>query len=61
MFARYGVREYWLVDPAAASIEIYELESGGYALHQRAAGADTMAPAILPGLSFSASSVFPSR
>jgi Uma2 family endonuclease len=61
MFARYGVREYWIVDPAAESIEVYALTGGAYALQQRASGADVFAPEILPGLTFPARSLFPAR
>ena len=61
MFARYGVREYWIVDPAAESIEVYELTGDADALRRRASGADVVAPAILPGLTFPAQSLFPAR
>jgi Uma2 family endonuclease len=61
MFARYGVREYWIVDPAAESIEVYELSGSAYALLLTAASADIVTPAILPGLSFPAARLFPSR
>ena len=61
MFARYGVREYWIVDPADETIEIYGLAADGYVLRLRAAGSDPVSPALLPGLSFPAVSLFPSR
>jgi Uma2 family endonuclease len=61
MFARYGVREYWIVDPSAESIELYELTGDAYALRQRASGSDIVAAAILPGLTFPARLLFPER
>ncbi len=60
MFARYGVREYWIVDPAAESIEVYELEPGGYALRVTVSDGD-VSPTVLPGLTFPIGSLFPRR
>jgi Uma2 family endonuclease len=61
MFARYGVTEYWIVDPAAETIEVYELRSGAYELALTADGDSTVTPASLPGHSFPAGSLFPQR
>ena len=61
MFARYGVREYWIVDPASESIEVYELESAGYVLRLKASGLEPVSPPVLPGLSFPAGSLFPAH
>ena len=52
MFARYGVREYWLVDPDARTIEVYWLAGDTYALAQTAAEAETVRSTILPEFSF---------
>lgn len=59
IFARYGVPEYWIVDPSAESIEVYELTSGAYVLRVKALGAESVSPSVLPGLTFSAASLFP--
>ena len=61
MFARYGVRAYWIVDPMEQSIEIYELGPAGYELRLTATGADAVSPAVMPGLIFTAGSLFPER
>ncbi len=61
MFARYGVPEYWIVDPDEQRIEVHALGSDGYAVAQIATGADEVRSAILPGLTFVASSVFPTE
>lgn len=60
MLARYGVREYWIVDPVAETIEIYTLASGTYALAQTLVATDQIRSPLLPDLSFAASQVFPS-
>lgn len=59
MFARYGVPEYWIVDPIAATIEIYELDAGRYGLRARVAGAEQVRSPTLAGFTFVASSIFP--
>ena len=59
MFARYGVPEYWIVDPVSASIEIHRLEAGTYLLVQRAAGDDEVESSVLSGIALRAGSIFP--
>ena len=36
IYARYGVREYWIVDPRTRTVEIYRLEDPGYVLAETA-------------------------
>ena len=59
MFARYRVREYWIVDPGAESIEIYTLAQGAYELVRTVIAADQVHSPLLPGLVFPASKIFP--
>jgi Uma2 family endonuclease len=59
MFARYGVREYWIVDPVARSIEVHRLEAGSYVLAQRAWGDDEVRSQVLPESAVRAVSIFP--
>jgi Uma2 family endonuclease len=59
MFARYGVREYWLVDPDARTVEVHWLNGDRYALAQSAADADWVRSTILPDLTFQAEAIFP--
>jgi len=33
VYARCGVREYWLVEPEGKSIEVYRLDGAGFVLH----------------------------
>ena len=59
MFARYGVPEYWIVDPARACIEVHRLEAGAYVLRQVAAGEDDVRSDIVQGDVLRAGTVFP--
>ena len=61
MFARYGVPEYWIVDTASETLEVYELRSGAYELVLTGRSDTTVSPASLPGHSFPAGSLFPQR
>ncbi|MGB3617329.1 MAG: Uma2 family endonuclease [Catalinimonas sp.] len=46
-YAAHGVREYWLIDPEAETIEQYVLQGGAYELHrkQREGALQSVAPA----------------
>ena len=60
LFARYGVREYWLVDPDARTLEVYWLAGDAYLLVQSASDSGAALSTILPGFSVSASALFDS-
>lgn len=62
-FRRYGVRECWLVDPVAASIDVVDLTVGGDAAAATtdtvvAEGARVVRSAVLPGLRLRATDLF---
>ena len=59
MFARYGVPEYWIVDPVRLEIEVHTLEQGAYRQAQVATGVDTVRSVLLPDLTFVAARIFP--
>ena len=58
MFARYGVPEYWIVDPVGRQVEVHVLEDGAYRQAQVATGGDVVRSVLLPDLSFTAAAVF---
>lgn len=58
-FARYGVQEYWIADPAASTIEIHRLDGDAYSLTGIFASEDLIVSPVLPGLICSAASLFP--
>ena len=57
-FARYGVPEYWIVDPVARRIEVHALEGNVYRETQVASGDETVRSVLLPDLTFEAARVF---
>ena len=58
MFARYGVPEYWIVDPVSRQIEVHVLEDGAYRQAQAALPGDTVRSVLLPDLTFPAARIF---
>ena len=60
MFLRYGVPEYWIVDPVRLQIEVHVLdEEGSYRRAQLATAGDTVRSILLPDLAFAADGIFP--
>lgn len=57
-YAQAGISEYWLVDPEAATIEIFFLEESAYILVSTAEGGARVRSRLLDGLEVKASSVF---
>jgi Uma2 family endonuclease len=58
LLARFGVPEYWIVDPARNSMELYVLRSGVFELTRTAGGDEVVTSVTLPALSFSTEVVF---
>ena len=58
LLVRFGVREYWIVDPARNVLEIHVLRGAAYELAVAAGGGATVSSPTLPDLSFTASRVF---
>jgi Uma2 family endonuclease len=50
LLARHGVREFWLVDPEAETIEIYSLSGDQFVLANVASGTAPVKSPLLPGL-----------
>ena len=57
-YARYGVKEYWLVDSREQSISTYTLSGSEYQLLTHASGEDTVVSCVLDGLQLRAADVF---
>jgi Uma2 family endonuclease len=51
LYARYGVSEYWVIDPNECSAEIYRLVPGGYELSARLDSSQSLTSPLFPGFS----------
>jgi Uma2 family endonuclease len=52
LYSRFGVKEYWIGDPANRSLEIFKLVEGRYELHCSADVEGELNSLVLPGLKF---------
>jgi len=60
LYERYGVSEYWIVDPDLALVKIYRMTDGRYAKAEERAQerGETLTTALLPGLDISLTELF---
>ncbi len=58
LYAREGVKEYWIVDPSKKTVEIYLLNPEGFSLAGKFGGREQIRSRILEGLDFPVNSVF---
>ena len=59
LYGRYGVREYWIVDPAGRTIEVHTLSQLGLELRGSFTGDETVESMLFPNLELTADSFFP--
>jgi Uma2 family endonuclease len=50
LYARFGVQEYWVVDPDADTVEIHRLGESGYGNPKVLGSGDTLTTPLIPGL-----------
>jgi len=57
-YARYGVGEYWIVDPVAQVVEVYRLAAEGFHVAATCAKGNTVETPLLPGFSLAVGLIF---
>jgi Uma2 family endonuclease len=60
LYERFGVKEYWLIDPANRVMEVFSLQNGKYALHAFVAEEGQASSALLEGFEVHSSDIFTS-
>ncbi len=58
LYARYGIREYWIVEPPRRGVEALVLAGGRYVLLGTFGPGDRLRSRVLPGLDADAGAVF---
>jgi Uma2 family endonuclease len=58
LYERFGVKEYWLIDPANRVIEVFSLQNNQYGLHAFVAEEGTATSALLEGFEVHSSDLF---
>ena len=58
LYARYGVSEYWIVDPGKKTIEVLTLKKEGYKTFRLYKKTDTLTSPLLLGLNIKLTEVF---
>lgn len=59
LYCRYGVREYWLVDPETETVEVLALSLDGAQLEGRYGADDIVSSQVLAGLQFRVREILP--
>ena len=58
LYARHGVREYWIVDPANRTVSVLQLRDGVLEIEQTCTEGDTAESLVLGGFSVSLAELF---
>ena len=58
LYGRYGVREYWIVDPDEKTVEVYTPGAAGFELTRKYPCDGVLTSGVLPGLRIALAEVF---
>ncbi len=58
VYARHGVREYWIIDPDEQTVAVYTLSGGAFAAVQQAARTDTVHSSVVAGFALPVAALF---
>jgi Uma2 family endonuclease len=61
LYEQYGVKEYWIIDPEAETVEVLFLEAARYVLVMRCRPGQTACSRLLPGFEIAAEFLFYGR
>src|SRR5437879_6204982 len=57
LYEQYGVKEYWIIDPEAQTVEVLYLEDGRYRLLMRSTAEQIVSSRLLAGFELSVNSI----
>jgi Uma2 family endonuclease len=58
LYEKYGVREYWIIEPTGQYVEVWLLTDGKFARHGVFGGSDSFTSAVLGDKSVAAAAIF---
>ena len=58
LYAKYGVREYWIVDPDRKTVEVLSWTENGYRTEAVVPGTGALRSALFPGLNLELAEIF---
>ena len=59
LYEQFGLPEYWIVDPESRTLEVFVLVNGGYQLHGKGVGAESVGSKLLAGFAVSFNELLP--
>jgi len=60
LYEQFGVKEYWVIDPALESVKVYRMQEAGLILELSVENGGTLTTPLLPGLVIPLSDIFAS-